>query len=115
MAATNQIMQQQLKRAIAERAERSALGNSKHKLVNVASDICHELKDQTSIKHICNATYLSRATVVRLLDMNESESGRPYMPNADTVERIFIAAGYGVHFEPIAIKAKYNNQPKPEY
>jgi hypothetical protein len=109
------IMKAQLKRAMAERVKLMALGNSNKKLVNVASDICHELKDSTSIKHICESTCLSRVTVTRLLDMNESESGRPYMPNSDTVERVFIAAGYGLVFEPIAIKPKFSNEPKPEY
>lgn len=112
--ATNEIMKQQLKKVIADRSQLTALGNSKKKLVNVASDICHELKDKTSINHICNATFLSRVTVTRLLDMSESESGRPYQPNADTVERIFIAAGYGLNFEPVNIKAQYSNQPKKE-
>jgi hypothetical protein len=114
-AQQNQIMTQQLKKVIADRAEKSALGNSKTKLVNVASDICHDLKSKTSINHICNATYLSRVTVTRLLDMNDSESGRPYMPNADTIERVFIAAGYGVNLEPIKIKAQFSNKEKKEY
>jgi hypothetical protein len=113
-AQQNQIMTAQLKKVIADRAQKSALGNSKNKLVNVASDICHDLKKKTSINHICNATFLSRVTVTRLLDMNESENGRPYMPNADTVERIFTAAGYGVNLDPVKIQAKYSNQPKKE-
>ena len=110
----NQIMQAQLKKVIADRAQISALGNTKKKLVNVASDICHELKDKTSINHICNATFLSRVTVTRLLDMNESETGRPYMPNADTVERIFTAAGYGLSFDSVKIKPQFSNQPKKD-
>jgi hypothetical protein len=113
-AQQNQIMTAQLKKVISNRAEKSALGNSKTKLVNVASDICHELKKKTSINHICNATYLSRVTVTRLLDMNESEHGRPYMPNADTVERVFIAAGYGLSLDPVKIKAQYSNQAKKD-
>ncbi len=114
MAQANQIMQQQLKKAIADRAERQALGNTNVSLVDVASDICHELKDKTSVNHICNTTYLSRATVIRLLDKSETEHGQPYRPNADTVERVFTAAGYGLVFDPVVIKSRFLNKPKEE-
>jgi hypothetical protein len=98
----------QAKQAILSRVKTIALGNTNRGFKHVASDLCNEL-GRKAAKDIASGTYLSVATVQRVMDCPEG-----YRPQSETLERIFIYCNAQVSFAEVAIKGKYANQPKEE-
>lgn len=93
----------------------SALGNTKRGFKEVCSDLVnqHGVRGR-DLQALCNGTYLSPHTVQRIAELSDSESGQPYRPNSDTVERILRYFGAEVTFNQIAIQPRYQNHPKED-
>ena len=88
-----------------------ALGNSNRGFKEVASDLCN----QYGRKHagiIAEGTFLSKVTVLRVMDLEEGKSGCEYHPNSDTLERIFRYFGARVEFNTVTVQERYKPQPK---
>lgn len=87
----------------------SALGNSKKKLMHVASDL---ITRDGNFKAIAGGTYLSIHTIRRVADLTETETGAEYRPNADTLERIFKYFGAEIRFNYLKVSKKFMNEEK---
>ena len=94
------------RRAILNRIKCVALGNTSRGLKEVASDLCNEL-GKGAIKDIAAGTYLSSATIARVMDCEAN-----YRPQSETLERIFKYCNCKVSFEEVRINAKHQNIPK---
>lgn len=92
--------------AILNRVKNVALGNSDRGLKHVASDLCNEL-GRKAAKDIANGCYLSKSTVERVMDCDDS-----YRPQAETLERIFRYCNAKITFDSVSMQGKYQNQPK---
>ncbi len=86
----------------------SALGNSKKTLAKVASDLLNtEGRQRAGV--IAADCFLSKVTVVRIMDEGGDET---YSPRADTLERVFRYFGAEIYFRKVTIKKLYHNKPK---
>ena len=96
--------------------KQKALGNSTRGLKEVASDLVNQFTggDSKRLSALSDMTFLSTHTLARLSSLAECESGAPYRPNCDTVERVMRAFDMEVNFKEVAIKGKYKNQPKED-
>lgn len=102
-----------IKNAILTRAK--ALGNTEYGFKEVCSDLINQYgNDPHAIRKIANGTFLSESTVKRMATLTEAESGLPYRPNSDTVERVLRYFNAEVSFDQVVIKNKYQNKEKPE-
>ncbi len=100
-----------IKNQILSRA--TCLGNSNIGLKDVCSSLIGDAINRgMTLQQIADQSYLSTATVDRMLKLKECESGEPYRPKADTCERIFRSFGAGIHFEQVKISRKFQNKPK---
>lgn len=90
-----------------------ALGNTGRGLKEVCSDLVNEyLTDGGQLSRLAAGTFLSEQTLYRVSKLTEAESGEPYKPNADTLERILRFFGAEVHFKSVTIRGQYFNKPK---
>ena len=94
------------RKEILSRVKSIALGNTGRGLKEVASDLCNEL-GKNATKDIAAGTYLSRATVARVMDCETN-----YRPQSETLERIFKYCNARVTFDTVSIQAKHQNKPK---
>lgn len=92
-------------------SDRKALGNSDRSFKDVASDLLNA-DGRNRVQYIADGTFLSPSTIVRMMDLSDTESGAPYRPADDTVERILIYYGVGADLFFTNIKAQYQNVPK---
>lgn len=85
-------------------------GNSTRGLKEVASDlVCNsDLKDG----EIADMTGLSSATVKRIRELSPAKSGADYMPQADSLERVFRGMGAEISLKPVTIKKQFQNKEK---
>ena len=85
-------------------------GNSKRGLKEVASDlVCNsDLKDAA----LADLTGLSSTTIRRIRELSPAESGADYMPQSDSLERVFKGMGAEISLSPCNIKKQYMNQEK---
>lgn len=92
-----------------------ALGNSRRGLKEVCSDLVNAYGTSANQLRILSAgTFLSVHTLKRVSSLEDSESGAPYRPNADTCERILRYFGTEIHFNQVQISPKFANKPKQE-
>lgn len=87
-------------------ANSRALGNSHRGLKEVVSDLLNQ-HGRDHIADIEKGTFLSRHTLYRLMDLTDAESGEPYRPQADTLERVLRYYGAEIHFSEIKIQGRY--------
>lgn len=92
--------------AILNRVKNVALGNSDRGFKEVASDLLCEI-GKDNIKQISEGTYLSRATVARVMDCEDN-----YRPQSETLERIFKYCNAKVTFDQVSIRGQFQNKPK---
>ena len=93
-----------------------ALGNTNRGLKDVCSNLLNDFgRSSKNMKILSEGTYLSRPTLERMMDLTETEEGRPYHPNADTCERILRFFGAEIFFDQVSIQNRYANQPKEDY
>ena len=90
-----------------------ALGNSNRGLKEVVSDLLNAYGKQ-NIAAVEKGTFLSRHTLYRLMDLTETESGEPYRPQSDTLERVLKYFGAEIHFDQVTISAAYRPKPKKD-
>jgi hypothetical protein len=92
-----------------------ALGNTKRGFKEVCSDLVnqHGVKG-ADLRRICDGTFLCPTTIQRIATLEDCETGIPYRPNADTVERILRYFGAEVTFDQVSISNRYQNKPKME-
>lgn len=85
-------------------------GNSARGLKEVASDlVCNsDMKDS----QLADMTGLSATTVKRIRELTPAESGADYMPQADSLERVFKGMGAEISLKPCTIKKQYQNKDK---
>ena len=83
-----------------------ALGNSNRGLKEVVSDLLNQ-HGRNHVAEIEKGTFLSRATIYRLMDLTEAESGEPYRPQADTLERVLRYYGAEISFDQVSIDGRY--------
>lgn len=97
---------------ILSRIDAKAGGNSHRGLKEVASDVINAsgLKDS----QVADLAMISTSTVHRLRELTPAESGQPYRPQAESIERVLRGLGIGFNMTPENIKKKYLNQPKVE-
>ena len=86
----------------------SALGNSKKNLAKVASDLLNT-EGRKMAGRIAEECFLSKVTIVRIMDEGGDET---YAPRADTLERVFRYFGAEIYFRKVTIKKLYLNKPK---
>lgn len=90
-----------------------ALGNTETGLREVCSDLVNSFgTDRKSRQRIAEGTFLSEDTISRIASLRECDTGEPYRPNTDTVERILRFFGAEIHFQQIHISNRYANKPK---
>lgn len=94
------------------RINAKAGGNSHRGLKEVCSDIiaASGLKDS----QVADLALISASTVARLRELTPAESGQPYRPQAESIERVLRGLGIGFNMTPERITKKYQNQPKVE-
>ena len=68
--------------------------------------------DKKSMERLADGTGLSTTTLRRMATLTESETGEPYHPQDDTMERILRFFQVECSFNIVKLKAKYRNQPK---
>ncbi len=83
-----------------------ALGNTKRGLKEVCSDLLCQY-DRKEAGKIAAGCFLSRATVLRVMDCDEA-----YRPQADTLERILRYFNAQIMFAEVKIKAEFQNHEK---
>lgn len=90
------------------------LGNSGKGLKELCSDLINDFcgRDKKKLSFIAAGTFLSRPTLERLCTLEESESGAPYKPNSDTLERVLTYFGAEISFNQVAIKPRFQCRPK---
>lgn len=90
-----------------------ALGNSNRGLKEVCSDLTnqHGIKGR-QLRQLQDGTFLSRNTLERVASLDDCDSGSPYRPNADTLERILRYFGAEINFNQVVIAGKYQNREK---
>lgn len=94
-------------------ARAKALGNTDYGLKEVCSDLINDYgTSPKQLQQIANGCFLSIETIRHMSRLTETEHGEPYRPNADTCERILRYFGAEIHFNQVAIKGRYRNQPK---
>lgn len=103
-----------IKRAIFDRVNTVALGNSDRGLKEVASDLLND-QGRDQIKNICQGTFLSRTTVERVMELKETGNGDPYRPQSETLERIFRYCNAEIILQEVKIKPKFRNIPKEDH
>lgn len=86
----------------------SALGNSKDSLAKVAADLLNE-QGRKSAGLIAEGCFLSKVTVVRIMEEGGEDT---YHPQADTLERVFRYFGASIHFKRVRITPRFQNKPK---
>jgi len=92
-----------------------ALGNSSRGLKEVVSDLLNQHgSDSKSLKKVAAGTFLSVPTLQRLCSLTEAESGEPYRPQADTLERVLKYFGAEIYFDQVEISSRYQPKPKSE-
>lgn len=93
-----------------------ALGNTKRGLREVASDLVNDYAggDPERLADLSKMTFLCKQTLERLSTLNDCESGIPYRPNCDTVERVLRAFNAEVYFKEVKITPSNQNQPKDD-
>lgn len=101
----------QIRDEIFKRIGEKALGNSNRGLKEVASDLLNQM-GRDDMKNIVAGTFLSPSTIDRVMNLTEAESGEPYRPQSETLERIFRYCGAEISFNEVVIKKKFLNQPK---
>lgn len=90
-----------------------ALGNNDKGLREVCSDLVNSFgTDRKSRERIAEGTFLSISTIDRMATLKECDTGEPYRPNADTIERILRFFGAEIRFEQVSIQSRYANKPK---
>lgn len=88
-----------------------ALGNSDRGLKEVCSDLLNAY-GKGDLKNVERGTFLSRTTLIRMMELTETEHGDPYRPNADTCERILKYFNAQIEFKEVSISRRFRNQPK---
>lgn len=93
--------------------KQKALGNTTRGLKEVCSDLVnqHGIRGK-DLQRLCDGTFLSSTTIDRMAKLTESETGDPYRPATDTVERILRYFGASVSFDQVHIEGKFQNKPK---
>lgn len=92
-----------------------ALGNSKRGLKEVCSDLVNSYgASSKQLKQLSAGTFLSTTTLDRMAKLNDTDSGTPYRPNADTCERILRFFNTEIYFNEVVISARYANKPKDD-
>jgi len=88
-----------------------ALGNSHRGLKEVCSDLLNAY-GKGDLKTVERGTFLSRTTLLRMMELTETEHGEPYRPNADTCERILKYFNAQIEFKEVRISRRFRPQPK---
>jgi len=89
------------------------LGNTGIGFKEVCSQLIDdEIKRGGKLQRIADTTCLSTKTVERMWKLREAESGSPYRPSSDTIERVLKSYGGQVYFDQVKIKPRYSNKPK---
>ena len=114
MQTVSRLTTHSIKSAIFSRVQNVALGNSKTGFKEVASDLLND-QGRDQIKNICQGTFLSRATIERVMDLTETEKGGDYHPQSETLERIFRYCNAEANFTEVKIKPKFRNIPKEDH
>lgn len=96
--------------------QQKALGNTKIGLREVASDLVNKYSggDPKQLDELSKMTFLCKQTLERLSSLDDCESGVPYRPNCDTIERVLRAFNAEVHFKEVRISPKNQNKPKQD-
>lgn len=102
--------QLQIKNTILSKAR--ALGNSNKGLKDVCSDLLNAYGGD--LKAVTKGTYLCRSTLEHLQNLNDTPTGNPYRPQAETLERVLKYFGAEINFSEVKINPRYRNKPKPE-
>jgi len=102
--------QLQVKNVILSRAK--ALGNTDKGLKEVCSDLLNAYG--SDLRAVIKGTFLSRATLEHLQNLNDTPTGNPYRPQAETLERVLKFYGAQINFSEVKISPRYRNKPKPE-
>jgi transcriptional regulator with XRE-family HTH domain len=102
----------QFKDEILSRITAKAGGNSQRGMKEVASDLVNNMNLKDS--EIAALSFMSPSTIARLRELNDTPTGTPYRPQAETLERIFKAAGAEISLTPVNIRKKYQNKPKED-
>lgn len=90
-----------------------ALGNNEKGLKEVCSDLVNSFGvDGKALDQIARGTFLSESTIKRMATLKECDTGEPYRPQVETIERILRFFGAEVRFEQVTIKSAYANKPK---
>lgn len=92
-----------------------ALGNTERGLKEVCSDLLNQHGiTGADLSRLRTGTFLSDSTLKRMATLTDSETGRPYRPNADTCERVLRYFGAELRFDQVVISSRYANKPKAE-
>ena len=99
---------------ILSRVKLKAGGNSKRGMKEVASDLMNNLGMKDSA--IADLTGLSVTTIARIKSLDPAESGQPYRPMSETIEKCIRGCGAEINLTPVDIKPKFMklNAPRNE-
>ncbi len=86
-------------------------GNSKRGMKEVASDLMNNLSMKDTA--IADLTGLSITTIKRIKSLEPAESGQPYRPMVETIERCIRGCGAEINLSPVKIKGKFMDLNKP--
>lgn len=87
------------------------LGNSERGLKEVCSDLLNDY-GRHNLKEVEKGTFLSRSTLERVMTLEEADSGEPYRPQSETLERILRYFGAEIKFDQVRISPRFRNKPK---
>ncbi len=111
MARAATVTKLQVKQDILSR--NTVLGNSNLGFKEVCSDLVNNFRERGGqAKELTDGTFLSAATLDRISKLEDTETGNPYRPNADTCERILKFFGAEVSFNQVQVKSRFLNKPK---
>lgn len=94
-------------------ARATALGNSDYGLKHVCSDLLNKHgRDKKAMAELLDGTFLGRNTLLRMMSLDDAESGAQYSPNADTCERILRFFNCALSFNSVKITPAFQNKEK---
>jgi len=91
-------------------SRKKVLGNSHYGFKEICSDLVNQYSGD--MKTLEQGTFLCRSTLERIKSLADSETGLPYKPSGDTIERILRYFGAECTLEHVKISARYRNKPK---
>ncbi len=101
-----------IKQELFKRINLKAGGNSSRGLKDLGSDLVNQMGLKDS--QIAEMTGLSSTTIARMKSLEPAESGEPYRPQSETIERIFKGCNYELSLAPVrgGVSKRYQNKPK---